>query len=323
MSLAPTISVIMPAYNSAAFIARSIHSAQQQTVRPLEILVVDDGSKDNTAEVAAECGDLVRVIRQANGGPAAARNHGAREARGEWLAFLDSDDTWLPVKLERQVAAMEDSITLLHAYCVQDKCCKLAPRETDFTMLWDANRIATSSVLIRKSAFDAIGGFDEDRSIMAVEDYNLWLRLAHRGARMRVIPEELLDYTPGPNNLSGQFSRMLRSELNNVEKIRVDCGLSDQQVQGKLATIYSEWGEALFHIRFRVSSGRWSREIPGTGSAGCRGDCFKIRSRIRCTGFSICCLTRIHGSRPAGTGGSMTFPRSCGFNCVARMSPVH
>lgn len=245
----PTISVIMPAYQAEAFIARTVRSAQTQTLRPLEILVVDDGSQDNTAEAAAACGDLVRVIRQANGGPASARNTGAREARGEWLAFLDADDGWVPNKLERQVAQMDDSISLLYAYCTVDENTKLAPDDQKFDDLWIRNTIPTSSVLLRKRDFDAVGGFDEDRSIMAVEDYNLWLRLLHRGFRFRVVRERLVEYTPAPNNLSGQFGRMVRSELHNVEKIRQLFGIENDRVTRKQAAIYADWGAALFHSR--------------------------------------------------------------------------
>ena len=245
----PTISVIIPAYQAEAFIARSVHSAQIQTLSPLEILVVDDGSNDNTAEVAAACGDLVRVIRQPNGGPASARNHGAREARGEWLAFLDADDGWLPKKLERQIAQIDDTVSLLHCYCLHDKTGPLAPDLQTFDTLWNRNTICTSSVLLRKSEFDAAGGFDEDRSVMAVEDYNLWLRLLHRQCRFRVVRERLVDYTPAPNNLSGQFGRMVRSELSNVEKIRQVCGIDANTISRKQAAIYTEWGQALFHSR--------------------------------------------------------------------------
>ena len=245
----PTISVIMPAYNAARFIARSIQSIQQQTVRPLEILVVDDGSKDNTAEVAEASGDLVRVIRQANGGPAAARNTGAREARGEWLAFLDSDDAWIPTKLEQQIAALDDSTTLVHSYCTVDFTGPLTPAKQSFDTLWRRNTICTSSVLLRKSAFEAVGGFDTDRSIMAVEDYNLWLRLLHHGGQFCTVRERLVEYTPAPNNLSGQFNLMVRSELNNVEKIRQICQVDDERVSMKQASIYTEWGLALFHSR--------------------------------------------------------------------------
>lgn len=250
----PTISVIMPAYQSEAFIARSIRSVQMQTQRPLEILVVDDGSQDNTASVAADCGDLVRVIRQTNGGPASARNTGAREARGEWLAFLDADDGWVPNKLERQVAHIDDSITLLNAYCTVDENSQHAPDHQTFDDLWLRNTVPTSSVLLRKQDFDAVGGFDEDRSIMAVEDYNLWLRLLHRGCKFRVVRERLVEYTPAPNNLSGQYGRMVRSELNNVEKIRVACGIDAERVTRKQATIYAEWGRALFHSRDLVEA---------------------------------------------------------------------
>ena len=250
----PTISVIMPAYQSEAFIARSIRSVQMQTQRPLEILVVDDGSQDNTAAAAAACGDLVRVIRQTNGGPASARNTGAREARGEWLAFLDADDGWVPNKLERQVAHIDDSITLLNAYCTVDENSQHAPDNQTFDDLWLRNTVPTSSVLLRKRDFDAVGGFDEDRSIMAVEDYNLWLRLLHRGCKFCVVRERLVEYTPAPNNLSGQYGRMVRSELNNVEKIRVACGMDAERVTRKQATIYAEWGRALFHSRDLVEA---------------------------------------------------------------------
>jgi len=250
MSKTPlTISVIMPAYQAEAFIARSIRSAQTQTLQPLEILVIDDGSQDNTAQAAANCGELVRVIRQTNGGPAAARNTGAREARGEWLAFLDSDDAWLPNKLECQASLAEDSITLIHTYCTVDQNSQFAPDEQTFDSLWKKNTVCTSSVLLRKRAFEAVGCFDADRSIMAVEDYNLWLRLLHSGYQFRVVRDGLVEYTPAPNNLSGQFGRMVRSELNNVEKIRQACGLDDQRISLKQAAIYSEWGQALFHSR--------------------------------------------------------------------------
>jgi glycosyltransferase involved in cell wall biosynthesis len=248
-STPPTISVIMPAYQAEAFIARSVRSAQTQTLRPLEILVVDDGSTDCTAQAATACGDWVRVIRQTNGGPAAARNTGAREARGEWLAFLDADDGWLPNKLERQVAQIDESITLLYAYCTVDENSPLTPDDPTFDDLWIRNTIPTSSVLLRRRDFMAVGGFDEDRSIMAVEDYNLWLRLLHRQCKFRVVRERLVEYTPAPNNLSGQFGRMVRSELNNVEKIRHLCEIDSERVSRKQAAIYADWGAALFDSR--------------------------------------------------------------------------
>ena len=243
------ISVVIPAYNSEGFVARAIESIQRQTYPVLEILVVDDGSKDRTAEVAAACGPTVRVIRQPNGGPAAARNHGVRESKGDWIALLDADDTWLPNKLEKQVAALQPDTDLVHTFCIIDPSAAITPEVINFESLWRKNVIGTSTVLMKKSVFQAAGGFDEDRSIMAVEDYNLWLRMVHRGAKVLTLREALCDYTPAPGNLSGQLDRMIRSELNNVEKIRVACGLSAEQIRRKQIQIYEEWGLSMFHAR--------------------------------------------------------------------------
>src|SRR5580700_8639860 len=96
---APTISVVIPAYNAARFVGSAIESALAQTSTPLEVLVIDDGSRDDTAAVVQQYAAPVGLLRQSNGGPASARNHGVRVARGEWIAFLDADDTWLPQKL--------------------------------------------------------------------------------------------------------------------------------------------------------------------------------------------------------------------------------
>lgn len=101
-----TVSVIVPCYNGARYLRETLASALGQTRAPLEVLVVDDGSTDDSAGVAEAFGLPVRVIRQANGGESTARNRGIDEARGDWLAFLDADDVWEPHKLERQLAAV-------------------------------------------------------------------------------------------------------------------------------------------------------------------------------------------------------------------------
>src|SRR5690606_27199889 len=95
----PLISVIIPAYNAEATIVEAVESVLAQTYRPLEVLIIDDGSSDATAALIENKYESVRVIRQSNAGPSAARNHGIREAKGAWVAFLDADDRWLPEKL--------------------------------------------------------------------------------------------------------------------------------------------------------------------------------------------------------------------------------
>src|SRR5690348_12724766 len=103
----PPISVIIPTYNHARFLAAAIDSALSQTLKPTEVIVVDDGSTDETSSVLEAFGDKVRVIRQKNHGVAGARNRGAEMAAGEYLAFLDADDVWLPRKLEMQVSRFQ------------------------------------------------------------------------------------------------------------------------------------------------------------------------------------------------------------------------
>jgi glycosyltransferase involved in cell wall biosynthesis len=107
MSVTPRVSVIIPSFNRAHCIAGSVESVLAQSFRDLEVIVVDDGSTDNTQEVLAQFGDRIRVIRQANAGVSAARNAGMRAARAGWIAFLDSDDLWRPEKLQAQIECLE------------------------------------------------------------------------------------------------------------------------------------------------------------------------------------------------------------------------
>src|ERR1039457_5929793 len=105
------VSVIMPTYNRGYVVGEAIESILNQTYDNIEVVVVDDGSTDNTQEKLKEYGDRIRVVYQRNSGPAAARNRGIRAARGEIIAFLDSDDVWLPTILERQVSLLQQAGT--------------------------------------------------------------------------------------------------------------------------------------------------------------------------------------------------------------------
>src|SRR5215213_6400356 len=101
------VAAIIPVYNGASQIQRSIESVLAQTRQVDEVIVIDDGSTDQTADVVRSYGDRVRLLQQKNAGVAAARNHGMREARSQWIAFLDHDDAWLPEKIEEQLGALE------------------------------------------------------------------------------------------------------------------------------------------------------------------------------------------------------------------------
>jgi glycosyltransferase involved in cell wall biosynthesis len=220
MTAKPTVSVIIPTYNRAELISKTIENVFQQTYKDFEIIVVDDGSTDNTIEKLSTWGDRIRVIRQANAGPSAARNHGVQQARGEIIAFQDSDDTWMPTKLERQ-------IDLLQRAGNDVPCCLCAAEMhfgtirviSSFELAWlrpelesglwtnVAEVLATTSVLfnqcsaIRTAAFKKVGGFNE--SYRCMEDYDLSLRLALQGAPWTFISEPQVVWRQGsPESLS-------------------------------------------------------------------------------------------------------------------------
>jgi glycosyltransferase involved in cell wall biosynthesis len=250
MSSSPSISVVIPAYNAEGCVARAIDSVLAQTLPVDEIIVVDDGSRDATSDVAGRFGDPVRVLRQTNAGPAAARNHGVREARCEWIAFLDADDAWLPTKLECQAVHLGDARTgVVHCYVVNvdEKFCY--DGEQTFERLWRQNVIGTSTAIVRKAAWESVGGFHEDRQLMGVEDYHFWLRVAADGWRIAVCREELSHYTPAAFNLSSQVNQILGAELLNAELIAAQTGLPRAALRAKRAAIYAEYGEAYFEQR--------------------------------------------------------------------------
>lgn len=252
----PTVSVVIPAYNAAHCIRTALESVLHQTVAPLEILVVDDGSTDETADVVRRMGGIVRLLTQENGGPGAARNHGIREARGEWIALLDADDTWLPNRLERQLDHLADDVILVCSQSVDDVTQIQETLQISFESLWDNNLVGTSTVLARRSAILEVGGFDTERSLIGVEDYNLWLKLAATGGRMIRLPEELVQYTPAPDNLSSQTSRIVVAEIYSAQNIHELGLVTEQMLERKLAEIYAEYGSSHFHVRELVEARR-------------------------------------------------------------------
>jgi glycosyltransferase involved in cell wall biosynthesis len=182
------ISVIIPAYNSSQFLADAIHSVRAQEWPGLEIIVVDDGSCDDTPRVITELmGDDLTALRQVNEGPASARNRGIRCSRGDWIAFLDADDRWLPGKLESQMKALASAGVPVFSYT--DAVCRSAmgverPRLTRsthghlFLDLLLGPQFGTGSVIVRRDCLDAVGYFNP--GLRTGEDWDMWLRLAAR-----------------------------------------------------------------------------------------------------------------------------------------------
>lgn len=197
----PTVSVIIPTYNRAQMLREALASVRRQTVQDLEALVIDDGSSDDTAAVAKAFAPLVTYLRQDNGGVAAARNLGIRRATAPLVAFLDSDDLWLPHKLERQLAFLRrhPAVGLLYArmwsYHVDRPSERnLEPRTVAHSfdeLLNGPNTITTSTVIVRRECFDVVGVFDP--SLPTVEDHELWLRIARRFP-LAFLDEPLAEY---------------------------------------------------------------------------------------------------------------------------------
>ena len=218
----PTVSVVIPAHDAAAYLPQAIDSVRAQIGGiATEIVVVDDGSKDETQEVLAGYGSRVRWVSQENAGPASARNHGARLARGRWLAFLDADDLWHPCKLARQLERAGDDLALVYTDRVDfgdgrvsllSQRVRLAEGDV-FEPLLLGNFITLSSVIMRRRAFVEAGGFCEE--LFGTEDYDLWLRHASRYP-VGLCREPVTYYRRHPGGLSRDPQRMVAAHLHVV-----------------------------------------------------------------------------------------------------------
>jgi len=200
------VTAIVPVYNGAATIAEAIDSALAQSYRDLEVIVVNDGSTDATAEVLRRYEGRIRVIDRQNGGIAAARNTGVAATQSEYLAFLDCDDIWAPAMVERTVAALDDNRDCVLAYtnCAvidsdgHDLRSALVGAGVDhaptldemLSRLWP---IMPSAVIMRRSIFDACGGFSEEFRSYGFEDVIFWLRVREEGA-FHYLPECLVKW---------------------------------------------------------------------------------------------------------------------------------
>ncbi|MEW5806019.1 MAG: glycosyltransferase [Acidobacteriota bacterium] len=224
----PGVSVIVPTYNYARFLDPCLESIFAQTYGDFEVIVVDDGSTDDTVEVLRKYEDRIRYIYQENMGLSAARNTGIKVSTGKYLAFLDSDDIWLPLKLEAQLRVIsEDSDVgivfsdarafdgknvLRESILKEERICT----GHCFRRLFMGNFLVMPTVMIRKKCLDEVGLFDE--TLTAVEDYDLWLRIsAHY--KIGYVDMMLAMYRVHPSNMSRDYCRLLDNEIRVIRKI--------------------------------------------------------------------------------------------------------
>lgn len=200
-----SVSVLIPAYNSDKYIQRSIESVLNQTVLPSEIIVIDDGSTDETADIANSYGGIVRVISKGrNCGTPAARNFGIQNSAGKWIAFLDSDDEWEPRKNEIAIAIVESHQTDWcmvarkemrnnnHQKSNSDPLTGKMICENYFSLVLQEKRCAPSSTMIRKSVFSEVGGFNE--RLTTGEDQEMWWRIANVIPKISYYSQPLVKY---------------------------------------------------------------------------------------------------------------------------------
>jgi glycosyltransferase involved in cell wall biosynthesis len=209
----PRVSVVIPTHNHALFLPRAIEGVVAQSFPSWDLVVVDDGSTDDTPAVMAGLadGERIRYLRQARRERAAARNAGGRASRGEFVAFLDADDWWAPEKLGRQVALLDATpeACLCHTDCwvvAADGSRtrrRLPPRDSRpaFEALLCGNPIVCSTAVVRRECLDAVGWFDESLTTCGAEDWDVWLRLARRSA-IAYLDEPLVYYRQHSYNTS-------------------------------------------------------------------------------------------------------------------------
>jgi teichuronic acid biosynthesis glycosyltransferase TuaG len=202
------VSVIIPTYNRESTLLRAVNSALQQTYPVHEILICDDGSTDNSKNNIAALNDqkIKWIDCGRNGMPAIPRNTGIKAATGDWIAFLDSDDEWLPSKIEKQLNAVEKynvkavSTNAFRVVNEQNKGPYFTYKETEITLsgLLSVNLIICSSMLVSKKILEEVSLFPEEKKYKVGEDYSLWMRLSTK-INFAYVAEPLLNYNDNPH----------------------------------------------------------------------------------------------------------------------------
>jgi len=210
----PMVSVVIPVYNDEKYIRESVESALNQEYKNLEVIVVDDGSSDLTPKILQNFGGRIHYIRQENSGTAAALNKGIQKAKGQLIAWLSSDDLFLPKKIKHQVDRFSESPSLALVYTdwiMIDYCgeqmkvvhCPCPPAERFVIEMLKKNFLNGSSVIIRRECFEKVGYFDE--TLPTDSDGDMWFRMLKNGCRFGQVPIPLIKYRWHSGNLSHRY----------------------------------------------------------------------------------------------------------------------
>ncbi len=256
----PEVSVIIPTYNSAQYVVEAVESVLAQTYQDFEILVIDDGSTDETAQMMRRYQTPVRYIHQQKGGVAVARNRGIQESQGRYVAFLDADDTWLPHKLERQIEALRQQPhdqVCYSAFTIVDSDLNLISLSqgqrrgsTLEDLLTRGNVIGSiCTVVCERTLFDLVGGFDPVLSQCA--DWDMWVRLAAQ-TEFLYVDEPLVTYRQHDASMSRNAPLLEYDSLQVLSKGFAMPKLSESlraQHQAAFARNYMVLAGTYFHAR--------------------------------------------------------------------------
>ena len=215
LSLQPLVSIVMPSYNHANFIKSAVSSVLEQTFLDWELIIIDNYSTDETKDILNQFHDeRIRILYIRNEGSIAkSRNLGVASAKAEWIAFLDSDDSWKADKLEKVSFFLnsENDLIYHHLSLIQElpgvsSQQHIHSRKLKSPILKDlilrGNTIATSSVVVRKKIFLEVGGMNESTEVIGIEDYNTWLRISCKSEKFTLVPLYLGSYRVHSTNLS-------------------------------------------------------------------------------------------------------------------------
>lgn len=232
----PSVSVVIPAYNRAHTLNRAIDSVLNQTFEDFELIVVDDGSTDETQRVLREYGDRIKRVRQDRSGVSAARNRGLAECRARFIALLDSDDAWLPDKLAVQVEffnrnadaliCQTEEIWIRNGRRVNPKNVHKKPSGDIFILSLKLCLVSPSAVMMKRELFELVGVFDE--TLPACEDFDLWLRTSARYPVYLIEDPQILKYGGHEDQLSRTVEGLDQYRVKAILKI-IESGV----VEGK------------------------------------------------------------------------------------------
>ena len=244
IDIKPQVSVIIPTYNRAWTIEEAIDSVLAQDYTEFELIVVDDGSTDHTSDVLDSYGNVIKVLCQKNKGVSAARNRGIAEASGKFIAFLDSDDLWLPQKLTVQIEffnqtpdaliCQTEEIWVRNGLRVNPKKRHKKPSGRIFKPSLELCLVSPSAVMIHRGLFDRVGGFDE--TLAACEDYDLWLRISCRFP-IHLIDTPLIIKRGGHDGQLSKGTGLDKFRIKAIEKIIKSGILSEDQHRAAVKTL--------------------------------------------------------------------------------------